>query len=449
MPSRLSRAALSLLALLALALAPRPPQAAAFAAAAEANAGYIGPSFFYNPSGQPKPNVVVSPTGEKPQSKLWHAGGRWWASMFSPAARQYRIFALDWKTQRWAGTGTPIDDRPQTKADCLWDGARLYVVSGGGVESTGRDLDARLYRYSFAGGVYRLDAGFPVTVRAGGAEAIAIAKDTAGRLWITYTQQGKVYVRHSTTSDAAWGAPFVVPAAGANASVSADDISAIVAYDGKIGVLWSNQGDDAFYFAYHVDGAPASSWIGGVAARRGDLADDHINIASLQSDRAGSVFAVVKTSMSGGSQPSIAVLVGSKQSGGSLAWRRVTVTNGSQRQTRPIMLIDTSNRRMYVFTADEGGGAIFYKVSDLDDLAFEANTPGTPFIRHAGYPYFNDPTSTKQSVDAATNLVVLASYDNGGHPSATPAATDVYAHNAIDLPAPPLDQHVYLAVVRR
>jgi hypothetical protein len=439
--------------LVALALAgmllvsSRIPQGALVrSAAAATNAGYIDFSFFYNPSSKSR-NLIVSPTGEKPQSKLWFNDGRWWASMFSPAAGKHRIFALNWATQKWSDTGTTLDDRPLTKADCLWDGAHLYVVSGGGVVSTGRDLDARLYRYSYAGGRYRLDAGFPVTVRSGGAETITIAKDTTGTLWVTYTQGQRVYVNRSRGSEVSWGDPFVVPAGGVNTAVGGDDISAIVAYDGKVGVLWSNQNDGGFYFAYHVDGKPAGQWSGAVVARRAGYADDHISIRALQADPSGSVFAVVKTSLNTPGQPAIVVLAGSK-SGAKLSWRAVTVTDGALGQTRPILLLDTSNRRMYVFTADESGGTIYYKAARLDNLVFNTNAKGSLFIRNDNHPFFNDPTSTKQNVNATTNLVVLASYDNGSHPSATPATTDVYAHNVIDIPRPPLDKRVYIAVVR-
>jgi hypothetical protein len=53
------------------------------------------------------------------------------------------------------------------------------------VVAAGADLPAKLYRYSYSGAShsYALDAGFPVTVRDGGAETIVIDKDTAGRFW--------------------------------------------------------------------------------------------------------------------------------------------------------------------------------------------------------------------------------------------------------------------------
>src|SRR5947209_8434701 len=104
---------------------------------AATTAGY--PDFSYHYSG------VTAPTGEKPQSKLWYNDGRWWGDMFNVASHTYHIFWLNQATQQWVDTGTVLDTRPATKADCLWDDAsgKLYVASGG----TGSD--GKLFRYSY------------------------------------------------------------------------------------------------------------------------------------------------------------------------------------------------------------------------------------------------------------------------------------------------------------
>jgi len=418
-------------------------------AQAAGDVGYVDFSFFYRPSGGARPDLIQTPTGEKPQSKLWFNDGRWWADLFSPAAGAHHIYVLDRATQRWVDTGVALDPRPRTKADCLWDGAHLYVVSGGGLVSTGADLDARLYRYRYVRGAYLLDPGFPVTVRSGGAETIAIAKDTTGTLWVTYTQNNRVYVNHSRMADSSWGAPFPLGASGANAAVAADDISTLVAYGNAIGVLWSNQTDGGFYYAYHIDGAGEKAWSGGVVARRTNLADDHINLKAFAGGSAGSVFAAAKTSLNTSDQPQIVVLVGRRQSNGGLSWRSVTVSNGAQNQTRPLLLVDAANRELYVFSADESGGAVYYKRSSLDNLRFNANSKGTLFLSSSAHPYFNNPSSTKQALDSVTGIVVAASYDNESHPSANPATSDVYGHNMLAIAAPLLNHRMYLPLLRR
>jgi hypothetical protein len=438
----LTCAVIGLIGMLAASTAHPPPAQAA------GDVGYIDFAYFLRAAGT-NADAILTPTSEKPQSKLWFNDGRWWAVLLNPAARAHHIYALNRAAQRWLDTGVSADNRPQTEADCLWDGRHLYIVSGGGGVSTGADLDARLYRYSYVGGTYRLDSGFPVTVRSGGAETITIDKDSTGALWVAYTQYSIVYVNLSRGADSSWGAPLPLPAAGANTAVAPDDIAALVAYNGAVGVFWSNQNDGGFYFAYHRDGAADDRWSGSVVLRQAGLADDHISIKSFQNDPAGNVLVAVKTSFNMPGQPQVILLAGRRQSSGGLAWRSAIVSDGSQRQTRPIVLIDGSNRQVYVFMAGEGGGLIHYKHSSIDRLSFDPAAKGTVLIGSASYPFLNNPTATKQTVNAATGIAVLASYDNESHPSANPAATDVYAHNTLALAAPLGGHRTYLPLVRR
>jgi hypothetical protein len=416
--------------------------------------GYVDFSF-YEPSisgSNTSADQVMTPTGEKPQSKLWYNDGLWWADMYSRAAHNHHIYKLNWPST-WVDTGTVLDTRVRTKSDCLWDGTHLYVVAGGGGpsnpvgNSTGADLPALLYRYSYNAATkqYTLDPKFPVTVRPGGAETIVIAKDKTGMLWVTYTQNSHVYVNHSLATDDSWAAPFVIPAAGVNTAVAPDDISSLIAYDGKIGVLWGNQTDGTYYFAYHADGAPASSWAGQAAwhdnLNPNGFADDHINLKSLQSDPSGNIYAAVKTSFTASNLPRILLLIGKKQPNGALSWRYVTYSNGNLSQSRPMVLIDTSHRALYMFAATEGGGKIWYKSTSLDNINFgnPATDPGQVFIENPSpYTALDNPTSTKQNVGYQSGLVVLASYDNEYQPSSSPATTDFYLHNVVDLTDPAL-----------
>lgn len=407
--------------------------------------GYIGVPYFYNP-GSTTNSQVESPTGEKPQSKLWFNDGRWWASMFNNTAGNYRIYWLNVATQTWVDTGTVLDTRTQTKADCLWDGQHLYVASGGGTDQNGTGTSfphpGWLYRYSYNSSTktYTKDFG-PVVIRNGGAETLVLDKDSAGVLWITYTQNSKVYVNHSRSSDSDWNpsAAFVVPTSQSSwTSLMPDDISTVVAFDNKIGVLWSNANinqfsnsdDTAFYFAYHIDGQPDTSWTSALIYRQAAGADDHINIKSLQSDPAGNLYAMAKTSFNTPGAPQLVLFVARKQSG-VYTWGTYTHSIREEGQTRPMLLIDTSHRTLYVFTSDEGGGSVYYKTTSMDNPQFTlgSNTSRT-FISKPGY-VINNVTGTKQSVSIASGIVVLASHDNQS--SIDSPAADYYFHNYIDL----------------
>jgi hypothetical protein len=442
--------------------------------------GYMDMPFYYKPASAAQP-LVQSPTGEKPQSKLWFHDGSWWGNLFNNVAGNYHIYRLNRNTQVWEDTGTVVDTRPETKADVLWDGSHLYVASGGGSDPSGQGtrkaLDAVLYRYSYNATTktYSKDFG-PVTIRTGGAETIVLDKDSTGKLWVTYTQNSKVYVNYSRTSDADWNTTaLLLNVSGTNPNVSPDDISTLVAFDGKIGVLWSNQNDGTFYFAYHADGTAAAigatpvNWTGRIVYRQSNAADDHLNIKSLQSDSSGNVYAMVKTSYNELGSAQLLLIVGRKQSSG-YDWSVYIESYRQDAQTRPLLLIDNENRDLYVFTSDEGGGNIFYKKTRMDNIQF-ASGKGTPFMSAIGFA-LNNVTSTKQSVNAATGIVVMASHDNESKIDSS--AADYYFHNYLPLnsvwptatptrtpsvpptptvtPSPPpgdSDQRVYVPVVQR
>ncbi len=416
--------------------------------AAPAPYGYFDDNlpYFYNPASTSS-SLVQTPSGEKPQSKLWFNDGRWWGSIFNAAAGNYHIYWLNFATQKWVDTGTVLDTRAQTKADCLWDGKYLYVASGGGFDINGNGTTAVqpgwLYRFSYNATTkqYTKDIG-PVLIRNGGAETLVLGKDSFGVLWITYTQNSKVYVNHSRTSDADWdpAAAMVVPTPDSRwTSLSPDDISTLVAFDGKIGILWNNESagqfsgssDTAFYFAYHIDGQADTLWTSAPIFRQPNAADDHLNLKSLQADAAGNVYAMVKTSFNTAGTPQLILLVAKKNATGGYTWNWYTESIREEGQTRPLLMIDTSHRMLYVITSTEGGGSIYYKSTSMDNIKFTtgANTSRT-LISKPGYA-INNVSSTKQNVSAASGIVVLASHDNESSVD-TPAA-DYYFHNYIDL----------------
>ncbi|HEY0644390.1 MAG TPA: hypothetical protein VGD39_13275, partial [Nocardioides sp.] len=225
------------------------------AVAAVGDVGYR--DFAYGPgagSGWVDPDL--SPTASKPQSKLWFAQGTWWGVLNDPVSNDFHIHRLDQSTQTWVDTGVLVDSRNGSRADALWDGSKLYVASAlpsGSTTSSG----VQVSRYSYANGAWTRDAGFPVTINSGGVEAAVIAKDGTGKLWVTYTQGSRVWVVVGQPGGTSWGSPFVPNVPGT--SVTSDDIASVTSYNGRISVVWSNQGDDSVYAATHVDSAATTT----------------------------------------------------------------------------------------------------------------------------------------------------------------------------------------------
>jgi hypothetical protein len=404
--------------------------ACALAVPAWAGGGDVG---FRGPSTGP---VGSELTSSKPQSKLWFNDRGWWASMFDPTSKHFHIFRLDRGSATWIDTGVTADPLPNTRSDVLWDPAagaagKLYIASHklSPAAETAHQPDipnpppstrpGELFRYSYdsAAGTYVPDAGFPVEICPVDVEALVIAKDSAGRLWATWTAGDQVWVRHTTGSDASWSAPYVIP--GAGTTLTPDDLSSIVSFGvgagRRIGVLWSNQVDGHFYFATHTDGAgdAAADW-SVETVPYSEFADDHIN---LKTDSAGRIYAAVKSGATAAGAPSVSVLVRSPAG----AWVEHTLWQVKDHATRPTMLLDEQQHFVEVYATgplpDDPSnidGMLYSKTASTDTLAFPDGA-GTPLMRDmTSGGEVHDATSTKQNVDRNSGVVVLGSNEIAG-----------------------------------
>jgi hypothetical protein len=180
-----------------------------------------------------------------------------------------------------------------------------------------------------------------------------------------------------------------------------DDIAAIHALQGKIGVFWGNQRTDAFYFAVHRDGASPSAWKLEVVAQGGKVADDHFNL-KLAPD--GRLFVAVKTSHVSLVESLIGLLVRSADG----VWSPLyEVANVDAYSTRPVCALDEVRRRLYIFYSP-GKSGIHYKVTDLDRIDFTKSVR-TRFIDSTTTIDINNPTTSKHNVTPGSGLAVVAS----------------------------------------
>lgn len=429
-------------------------------------------------------NGFGSPTGEKPESKLWWNDGFWWGSMYSPGDNKMHIFRLNWGTQTWEDSGVILDPRPNSKADVLWSQSnqKLYVASHIGVSSsddvkscetpiTAGNCDL-LFRYTYTPTLqtYTLDAGFPVTVNKDKTETLVLARDATGDLWVAYVSKQprpqvtdpvyyRLYVNFSNDDGKTWGAPFIptldITNSMTDTTVASDDIAAIVAVGNKVGLMWNSTLDSSaaqLHFAYHDTGISTASqaetgWIDREIVIPGG-SDDHVSLKSLLALNNGQVFAAVKTNASTVStttQPLIGLVALDINNPTDFAFRQYSAT--SDNDSRPIMLIDegdpanNTDNQAYIFVSGKAGGSkICYKsLAIKTPLAsmgqFAVGDCGISFIEDVKprYDLIDNPTTIKQSITKTMGLVVLAS----DHDTITTGVTSkVYVHNVLGNPPP-------------
>jgi hypothetical protein len=367
-----------------------------------------------------KPQLCpAGPTAAKTQSKLWFNDGTWWGILFDGSSEEYRIYRYDSAKDAWSDTGTLVDGRNSSRADALWDDGHLYVATAG-TEASLEEHSARFLRYTYNPSTerYSLDEGFPVTVTEGGMEAISVARDTTGKFWATYTQGAdlrKVYVTHTLGSDdSRWVEPFVPPLRGT--TVSPDDVSGIVAFDSRIGLMWGSQYDEGglsgYHFAIHNDGEPDDAWRSDNPVLEPEMANDHVN---LKADSEGRIYAVTKTRRDrinrDLSAPYIVLWVRDRKG----AWTSHNFGTVGDSHTRALALIDEERRDLYMVATSPtcSGGKIYYKSTDLEDISFEEGK-GTLFMQGSNGTKIGDATSTKQNLDEVEGAMVVASSPTGG-----------------------------------
>jgi hypothetical protein len=380
--------------------------------------------------------VSNPPTSDKPQSKLWYVDGSWFADMWNSSAVAWHIYRLDRSTEHWVDTNVSADTRAGALADTLWDGSHLYIASHvvsynteAAPKASVLGKPAKLYRYSYSATTksFTLNSGFPTTIANYSSESMTIDKDSTGRLWATWTQvsgdstvgfTNAVYVNATGTTGTTWGVPFLIPAAG-NAPAP-DDISSVVAFGkNKIGVLWSNQLDQSVYWAVHNDGDAVATWHAGVALKGNKQADDHMNLKSIQADPSGRVFAAVKTSADevAGAVPTDAQILLLVFKPGTGSWSSTVFGTLADCHTRPQVVLDETNSIVNVVATGPSSstgcpapgtpGTIYEKSAPMDNPVFPAGR-GTPIIRDAASANMNNATTSKQPVNSASGMVVLA-----------------------------------------
>ena len=406
------------------------------------------------------------PSSDKPQSKLWYAGGSWWAGMFynttvTPKYSEFRIWKLNEATHTWAvqgagtDTSTRMDVRDKSHADYLFDSNKLYVVSAhpGNADPTVTDDRLKFYRFSFAAGVYTRLSAAAIPGTTAGTLSATIAKASNGDLWTTWNSLGQIRYSMSTDDGASWSAAADLPAQSSpikgDGTTTTSDTVAVVAFGANIGVLWSDHSgsappdnaDNAFYFgsiAAGDDPTVPGNWTTTklptlVSPPDGEQADNHINV-KVAAD--GTIYAVGKTGKdtancaTNTTKPLIEFF--KRTTAGT--WSVHLVSTVGDCQTRAQIALDEQLGVAYVLlTSPNGGGTIYRKSASLADLEFrgaadEGVQLGTPFIKSATETLIDDVSTTKQPVTAATGLVAIANNLN-------PSAARFYLHNQMALVA--------------
>lgn len=350
---------------------------------------------------------VPHPTRDKPQSKLWHAHGNWWAWLPTPTGSAiWKRTGDGW--QRQAQVSQELDG-VVGRAD-VWSNAdvvRAVIVAE-------RQLTMVQLTYDAQRGGYRVgrqsnprgNLPLPPTDRF---ETATIARDGRGHFWIAYVLGTRVMVQQLLVASETemWTPPHQL-----GEPTAADDICAVAALPGGIGVVWTNQLREAVFFARHVDGAQLQQWEPIETVDQGRrTADDHVHLAVR---RDGTLLAATKNSVDAVGSPQLVLRI--RRPDGRWENRPYAVATTTDAPSRPIVLLGGEQERPLLLHSNYPR-KLMGRLSSIfswtiDPATLEPRGPGEEILR-AAVP-LNNVTGCKQTLPDDVPWIVLAS-DAGGN----------------------------------
>src|SRR3954453_3117097 len=317
----------------------------------------------------------------------------------------------------WRPTTAVVNADAGDVGDAVQVGDTVHVLT------RGSDFSLYYERLTFdpATRDYRVDPARLVTTRKSSASA-TITATASGVLWIGYATAINVVVAASVDGGLTWG-QFVLLTS--NPACQVPEIADLVAFDDKVGILWSDQAAGAFRFAWHRNGDPWIFWTTEVAHAGPGEAGATMSLTRIPGPAGDTLAAVVRTThdqQGPGDAPLLEVLTRAPDG----TWSMAPVSTVADGLDDPALLVDLATRTLRVFATRNG--AVVTKTASLDaPLAFPPGT-GDLFVKSTGNTLI-DPTVARDPVDADSGVVVLttvrdtASYRHAELPlsAATPA----------------------------
>lgn len=360
-------------------------------------------------------------TGEKPQAKVWFHNGFWWCLLPGTEGGDTALRFYHLQDETWLPVGEVVDAREDVQADVWAEGDDLFVLVFHAAQT--RFLS---FHFEQNQGCYVLQKGFPVTLSplpVAGIETMSLRRDSRGRFWVVF--EGEV---NSTKRGSVWaiwsddGLLWDLGGVRLGVNVARDDIATLCRFvirgTAYIGAIWSQQaanksthrdsaGMGRLVMRVHKDGddphhwAPVEQIISGQA-----VADDHLNTAVAPD---GQIYLVTKTSLDDLVPKDVnapLLMLHARSTDGT--WVSHTVSESTERGTRPIVTLDEERGILHVFytaptNPNQSERAIVHRWSDRSKIRFSQPDMA---IAQTGM-YLNDATSTHLGVTADSGVLVM------------------------------------------
>ncbi len=334
------------------------------------------------------------------QSKIFYYDGQWWALAFYEVDNRWYI----WKYNgtQWSRTAN-LDKSLSYHWDVVLNAStgKLYLF---GSNITAPDFR----RYSYAGGTWTKDAGYPVVladfVNVDQNNPASLVQAKNGDLWIFRIAANKLQAKRSSDEGLTWSAPLDVKA-GLTASQGTTDAVAFAFNSlNNVGVVYgeADTAGSKYGFLRHRDGDPEGTWTDESALLTFFGGERALNAICAAVDNSNNIYLITRNNLAGGVLPRN-TLYKRLNTG---AWKRFKVNSTSAHHWKtPAIAIDASGGILYVMGVDLTAQLAEYKICPLGSETSLETAPVSGLFSGGA---FDDLSVSAANLNAITGLMVTA-----------------------------------------
>ncbi len=333
------------------------------------------------------------------QSKVFHHDGMWWAIAFDTTTTTWYIWKYNGAS--WV-RGTGVQAGADYNLDAVVDTAanKLFIFSS-------HTSTPRFRRYSYSGGTWVKDAGFPITLNVyantDGNNPHSMIQAKNGYLWIFRVQASLLQGRYSTNNGSSWSAIVTIKTIGQTRGTT-DAVAFSEGVDNYVGLAYGEPASatSSFGFLVHKDSDSPNTWTDETASLTYFGTERARNEISLGVDPSNRVYLFTQTN--GGAPTDARNTLYMRSSAGVWSKFIVNLVNGPN-WSSPAAAIDTENSRLLVMGTNTFNGKAEYKAGLLgvgSDL--QSATKQTLFS--SGSDVFQNLSVPTRAVDAAVDLMI-------------------------------------------
>ncbi len=328
------------------------------------------------------------------QSKIVWFDGYWWGVFFNTSYSNWYIFKFDGNT--WSTVRSIDEFTSQRTPDLVLDALnhKLYILF---------PIPERIYRYSYDGGSWNLDSGFPHDVPGASSgtknEPPVLSRALDGDLFVFSVHDSALWMTYSQDDGVTWLSSAIKIRDMSKSSGLADAVSFEYNGDGYMGVMVSEDAHgDVFFLKLKDSDDPTnlSNWDEETLPDPPE-SDNHV---CMVRDLDNNLYGIIKWGSISSSTPHFTLFKRSNSG----SWSKVELYDHEPgNTTRPALTVNETTDELYVFATVND--RIGYAVLDKDNLQDVQSEDWITLIEN-GDDIFNDVNATYLQISASSGLLV-------------------------------------------